>query len=840
MSDLAERIAQLERRAGMSHTTEMADNIARMRASAAKMGNSIKQWPVDAVTWPFDLTDGLKESQNWLNSKVAGRPMGEDYVPVAPFLKEQLNYGLYGTQPGSKMPETNTMLDVLNPLFATGTMARGAKVVAPAVKHAAEAYRGLIPGAVTPVPKYWKYQDLPVPAYAGGGSVNPAKWIKSVRQWLEPAIIAPSGPKQWRGLGPQGALGNSLSRLQSFEAEGGDPTAEALNKYIEGPLKRYITNRMGTADDEIRQLAGKGTVLTQMREMPLTPRKNLANKRVAEGYPARGLAGESGPFHPAARNWEDRVDNYITQAPASEFQNTRFPTNVASDDSWLNKVPPETQTFNLNTSDIGRDLGFDHMLDALNAEMQAGRLNPRNLNAISIEQAVRITSDYDKRLVEEARKASLEATKGNLLQTPTKEYSNGYRWIELPDTSKEEAAALCKAIGKQGGWCTMNDVSYGAHPSKLHVLIDPEGNPHAQIQERGPVGLRGEEQNKRTFDKINAAGADADDQKVWDHYYKLVKEEAKASQPPDLLQIKPLNNNWDSARVNDWTTKNSNYRSEITPMLQDFVRSKDWGEIRDLENTGLYPINSFAPERQKLLVEKYGPKKFYSTEEGSSVFEVPTQNFASGGAVRTQRLQALHARAYAGGGMVSAYPQQRYVQKGLRPEAYDPGMLRALGQAFARAEKKGILPPEAKAVFQTLPLVEGPARHDYGVNETDFAAKHRPMLDQIGITIGIPGKFAPAGAALQEHSGGGNPTWYSVNPGEASQEQKARLATMLFRQKLDSAQGNLDKATQLWNGSGPLSRAYLQKFKESQGLLSHPLNADYLNAFESGYANAAD
>jgi hypothetical protein len=52
--------------------------------------------------------------------------------------------------------------------------------------------------------------------------------------------------------------------------------------------------------------------------------------------------------------------------------------------------------------------------------------------------------------------------------------------------------------------------------------------------------------------------------------------------------MKPFGNSWESQRVKEWMEKNPEYRNELTPMMQDYVRKGAFDEHADLANAGLF------------------------------------------------------------------------------------------------------------------------------------------------------------------------------------------------------------------------------------------------------------
>jgi hypothetical protein len=93
--------------------------------------------------------------------------------------------------------------------------------------------------------------------------------------------------------------------------------------------------------------------------------------------------------------------------------------------------------------------------------------------------------------------------------------------------------------------------------------------------------------------------------------------------------------------------QNAAPNAKYLPAVQDFVRSKDWSSVEDLENTLLTDLNKSGsqmhPELYKAATDKYG--RFVTDDELNSLRDefyernkdIPLKGFAKGGSV-----QALH------------------------------------------------------------------------------------------------------------------------------------------------------------------------------------------------------
>jgi len=375
----------------------------------------------------------------------------------------------------------------------------------------------------------------------------------------------------------------------------------ALNNWIDRNLKNYIQKDMGTPSDVVRKLSDEG-IVPQGRYQFYNEADPVTKKnRVEAGFPEEGLAQTD-----AGRSWETMSDKHIYSQPAGLMQkiaqNPDFVSNsdmrrLFKQNPWLANLSNQEIVHQLRFQTLD-DLGFEHIIDTLRADLAEGRIRPEQLNKVSMDQAVRRTFDFDQEAGKQAEKAQQETMKANLSQKPHKEYESGYKWIEMPDADESpEAKKLIQDIGCQGGWCTqreINALAYGKHSegNKLYALIDPEGRPHTQIHTQPSQSVPSQEAvnsfMKEAEERAKQLPNGYDDKDIKYIAIGLAKE---AQAMLEITEIKPFSNSWDSQMVKDFTTKNPKYREELEPYLQDFVREGQWNRVGDLENTGLIPAN---------------------------------------------------------------------------------------------------------------------------------------------------------------------------------------------------------------------------------------------------------
>jgi hypothetical protein len=312
--------------------------------------------------------------------------------------------------------------------------------------------------------------------------------------------------------------------------------------------------------------------------------------------------------------------------------------DAAKQNPFVSKLDPETQLYSGNTA----DMGFDHVIDILKQDVMEGRIRPEQLSKVSIEDAVRRTMDFDQEAARKMAEAQIKATEGFPIY---KEYPEGYRWIELapptytPETlppgfkleqwdykgnpawsvvddagttyndaasspdealskfakSKEGSKALEEALKYEGdtmghcvgGYCP--DVIEGK--SRIFSLRDARGEPHVTIEVEPNQHL---DYNKWYGEQPTSYKALLNAKKSepgYDPYQEPAYLAARDAMPPKIVQIKGKQNARPVEKYDKYT--------------QDFVKSGQYSDVGDLENTGLYradpsELGMFIPSDPRL------------------------------------------------------------------------------------------------------------------------------------------------------------------------------------------------------------------------------------------------
>jgi len=431
-----------------------------------------------------------------------------------------------------------------------------------------------------------------------------------------------------------------------LETDKGIRNASLMDNWIKGPLTKYLKRDLATPDDPIRKLAEEGILHFTPDWVPDV---NIERgQALAKGLPAQRLGRSR-----LAQDWEDLADLWVKPDIVGRFRNF----GNSKENTWMDKLKDEDVVLYLGWDEGVGPLQLDHLTDEVYNSLLNGEINPEHLKngQFSVEAAVRHVAAKNAQRAKDAEKSQIEALQ---LAAPGKEYPNGYRWVELPDTSTPEARELCKSVGKAGGWCTGDDWAaegYGSGGGKLHVLLDKDGRPHAQVHVGKPditdgldsifeslphkesLALEGLSQ----ADMLRKIGETSSSSEAREAALRLLSKLENSA--PQITQIKPRANSWESQMVKDKLAEDPEYRNTITPMLQDFVKSGQWGEVDDLDNvgmwkhrkTGAYHTKAEA-EADEALNEAYSSRNL--DNEGNY-----NPNYAEGGLVNFDDLAAFLA-----------------------------------------------------------------------------------------------------------------------------------------------------------------------------------------------------
>jgi len=375
--------------------------------------------------------------------------------------------------------------------------------------------------------------------------------------------------------------------------------------------------------------------------------EQVAVARMQAGFPTHGLG-----VSPVARAWENASDNFINVSPASRHISPLTPSEInrglestVDTNPWLLKVPPETPVYYPEGFGMSRnvnDLGFDHLVDELrnatNPESGLPKnllIDPADLSKLTMPKAVELVADINAWRA--TQKAEADLLKANNTATQVvKEYpEQGMKWVELktPEARLPEGVSVVKygdlyhvvddvgnslsvgATEKEalnllsrserettladalkyegdtmahcvGGYCP--DVVEGK--SRIYSLRDAKGQPRVTIEV---------EPNSGWFTKADRM---PDPSGQYESFHQLIDSnrgrgesyEAIATRLADQygLKVDPT-----IAQIKGF--RNKKPADEFLPFVQDFVKSGQWSDVKDLENSGLLRIGGKYVDENK-------------------------------------------------------------------------------------------------------------------------------------------------------------------------------------------------------------------------------------------------
>ena len=454
--------------------------------------------------------------------------------------------------------------------------------------------------------------DMPVPIPATGG----LGVIKNKGgNWLTGSVEnALKGLKR----GPRTGASIEDLRAELSEVRPGSPSAERIqneinqlsqhvpiNSWIDNTLTKYVKNRMATPDDEVRKLADQGILHYEPRYTGV-----MKDTRTAAGFPEEGMAQS-----PLGHLWEDISDDKIL----SETKGVR---SSRTDDfarvyPEFSKVTDDAQIYQPYANRLD-NLGWEHLIDELlnSTNPESGlpmnlRMKPEGFKGLTMEEAVKKVHGINQHRALQAEVARKKMSRAEGIPT-SKTYDDGFRFVAPEDVTKNpKHREYVKDAGKRGAWCTQGELCdhYAGGDSRVEILIDDFGNPHAQIAIEKEVPNVDDfidnliNKDRARYESMVEKAKQTDDDLYdgivpqvlaspeWENYVNDLQLKQK------ITEIKPLGNSWDHEKVQELMAKDPNYQQKIQEKLQDFVKSRDWSSVSDLDNTGLLPVRQDLQSR---------------------------------------------------------------------------------------------------------------------------------------------------------------------------------------------------------------------------------------------------
>ena len=400
---------------------------------------------------------------------------------------------------------------------------------------------------------------------------------------------------------------------QQFAALSENKTpSHAMNSWVDSKLKKYIKNDLATPNDPVRELADKGiSHLSNLEDRYSGLGDRMKNFRASQGFEPLGYSKSN-----MGHVWENLADYNVYPTNIKTYAEENPAT--AKLNSWIGDLAAKDPKATINDLDRSgtTNLGFDHLMDELRNSItpnsglpQHLQLKPGALDRVTVPQAVQHVAKINEWRAQQMAQQQLKVQEGLPVH---KQYDTGYKWLELKHPENDEFTE--KALKYEGdtmghcvgGYCP--DVLSGK--TKIYSLRDAKGEPHVTV-EVGPndhldFNTWLEKQPKALHQDLNSRVKRGEIPSVYDAPEYLT---ARAAVPPRILQIKGK--------------QNSAPKAEYQPFVQDFVRSGNWSEVRDLKNAGLLDTknlkgsNYFNPAQ---VVDESGNAQRYVTQQELNSF----------------------------------------------------------------------------------------------------------------------------------------------------------------------------------------------------------------------------
>jgi hypothetical protein len=482
-------------------------------------------------------------------------------------------------------------------------------------------------------------------------------------------------------------------------------TDAAVDRWVDTKLTKYIRNDMATPEDPVRALAEKGVLHYDPAPLhhPEMFQKTARQFRKQTGKPEEGL-GESD----LARRWELWSD-YGTE-PFTTGIGFPVRSSTLADNPWLENLPPGTNVYHI--PDV-RDLGFRHLVDELRNAIDPTstlpahlRLAPEKLDNVTTPQAVVLVDKINKYRAAEAAKAERAGMLENLANAPRLKddalqlsfvEKPGGTWVDLAETTSEKGLKGCTSIGKAAGWCTQAPSaarSYGSGDSRLTALLDADGRPHVQVQIREidppdfssydyKKALSGEDRARygehvMQWRRRNPDVEELDDSQV----LQALREGGEKGFGPDILEIKPPGNSFDSAQAKTYARRDPQYRIKVTDSVVNFLNKGDWGKVRDLDEYNIVDLKNPRSTGHYIydIYDTADDRDFARFELTNALEKAPeTPRFMT----RGQFLKFLEDDIY----LLPNLQPQKFAQGGL--VTYDPHAINQLAKQITQGFAQG-------------------------------------------------------------------------------------------------------------------------------------------------------
>jgi len=539
---------------------------------------------------------------------------------------------------------------------------------------------------VNPGPVAAKVGQTAEKAVAKGGKAAEmlAKDFQAYNQALGPAGVAYAvKPKGGRFVGHETSSGEFVDSVDDLIKSGDlmpDTRSElplpmqsrkALNEWVQTKVGKYIRSDMATENDPFVKATDQGKKLHLHEDIDEVPAPmSVEYTRLSEGFPKQGVAKTE-----LGKKVEAQIDSSMFPQLARDMDTYE----LAPKDRYLLDEAPYTRVYQPGYQ-LSTRMQFPKMIESMEDMLSTQKeykaygefssripeeyhLTPEKLQGMSPVQASEKVALFNQwRDGERQKQAAQYLDKyGNVY----KKYDNGRKWIAMDDLAEEpQQAELVQQAGCLGGWCTRDEnfaMEHGSGDKRLHLLFDEKATPRVQL----------------TVTKSRLTADDFINSLEYDEFNQFQQSHGKAdSLPTWLIESTPEYQAW--ARTQDnperiteikgqfnkgELAKDPNSRKYLKE-VQDFVKSKDWGTVANLDGINMIDLDSHlsAMTRGLNLKQVNQLREFVKSLNGGSLYAEKNEgeNILREASMRV--FQPLTPPGRAMGGMVERQPSTaRYI-----------------------------------------------------------------------------------------------------------------------------------------------------------------------------------
>ena len=378
---------------------------------------------------------------------------------------------------------------------------------------------------------------------------------------------------------------------------------KALNSWVEDRIGNYIRRDMATPNDPFVKAVDEGKKLHLLEGLgDIKPMSGLAGRRYGKGFPAWGSAKT-----PLGRKLEKQIDSSMWSENIGDVDTYNMYPKMES----FKDTDPNMQIYTPGAQ-IANRMQFPKMIESMEDMLstqkeykaygefaspipQEYQLTPEKLQGLSpVDASEKVALFNQWRDGERQIQAGKYLDKyGNVY----KKYDNGRKWIAMDDLAEEPMQAeLVQQAGCLGGWCTAEKnwaMTEGSGDKRLHLLFDEKATPRVQLTVT--------KQQEPTIDDFFASEfSSSEDVAMFENKYGNIDNLAAfqientpeyqawartQGSPERITEIKGQFNKAELA-------KDPNSRKYLKE-VQDFVKSKDWGAVANLEGINMVDLDAF-------------------------------------------------------------------------------------------------------------------------------------------------------------------------------------------------------------------------------------------------------